>query len=204
MRLPPLLRSAEPEHCSTSLSMGIGRIYSKDLREMLTFISLRSLKFATHQIPPRKTNSGPDSRPPIRFYPGNTRAQTQIPPREKLGPRYWGHPGENSGPDTRDPQGKTRAQILGARFHSVQEKTRAPILRLIFPPGENSGPDTRAQVTLGTDLPCPRQSSCPCAPIPPCLCHHLGSSCYNLASLLGRYLRGLISIASCCRSLRES
>ena len=130
MRLPPLLRFAEPEHCSTSLSMGIGRTYSKDLREMLTFISLRSLKFATHQIPPRKTNSGPDSRPPIRFHPGNTRAQTQIPPREKLGPRYWGHPGENSGPDTRDPQGKTRAQILGARFHS----------------GENSGPDTPAHI----------------------------------------------------------
>ena len=75
--------------------MCISRTYSKSLREMLTFISLRSIKLATHQIP-------------------------------NLGPRY-----------------------------------------------------------LGTDLPCPCQSSCPCAPISPSLCHLLGSPYYSLASLLG-------------------
>ena len=155
--LPPPLRPAEPAQCLPPLSMRIGRTYSKclremltfiSLREMLTFISLRSIKLATHQIPPRKKNPAPGTWPLVRFHPGKAWAQTQIPPRENSGPVPWAafHPGGNSGPGI-------RAQV---------------------PPGRKLGPRCSRPNSLGTDLPCPRQSSCPCAPISPSLCHLWG------------------------------
>ena len=95
MCLPPPLRPAEPEQCLPPLSVCIGRTYSKSLHEMLTFISLRSIKLATRQIPPRKK-----LRP--RYL-----ATHQIPSRKSTGP----------GPDTDPTQGKTRAPILGPGFY---------------------------------------------------------------------------------------
>ena len=163
------------------LSMRIGKTYSKYLREILTFISLRSTYLATHQIPPRTNNPGPDTWPRLRFHQGTSRAQTQIPPRETLGPRRLGliPPRRKRGPRYSGPgsaRKKPRAKVLGAKFPRI-------------------------------DLPCPRQSSsCPFAPISPSLGHHLSSPCYRLAPSInrGRYRHGLTSIASCCRSLREA
>ena len=65
-------------------------------------------------------NSGPDTWPPIRFHQGKARAQTQIPPREKLGPRCLGliPPRRTLGPSYSGPRSareKTRAQVLGAK-----------------------------------------------------------------------------------------
>ena len=145
MRLPPPLRPADPGQCLPPLSMRIGRTYfSKhlremltfiSLREMLTFISLRSIKLAIHQIPPGKKNSGPDTWPLIRFHQGNARAQTQIPPREKLRPRCLG---------LIPPR-----RILGPRY------------RAQVPPGKKLRPRCPGPNSLGINLPCPRQSSCP-------------------------------------------
>ena len=194
MRLPPLLGPPEPEQCFPPLSMGTGKTNSKylremvtfislremltfiSLREMLTFISLRSIKLATRQIPPRGKTSGPDTWPPIRFHSGKSRAQTQIPPRENLGPRNLGpdsSPGRNLGPGYSGPgstEEKPRAQVLEPRFPGY----RSPV----FPPE-----------------PMPLCSNPPLS---------LSSSGLTMVQLGAPLLLGITSMASCCRSLRES
>ena len=110
-------------------------------------------------------------------------------PEKKLGPRYLAThqiPSRKcSGPDTDPTQGKTRAPTIGP--HSTQEETRARVVGGKFP---------------GYRSPVSHQSSCPNLPLS---LSSLSSPCYSLASFLcGRYRLGLTSIASCCRSLRES
>ena len=110
--------------------------------------------------------------------------------KEKLGPRHRSHPGKNSGPDA------------WASFRPGGYS--GPGIRAQVPPGRKLGPRCSGPNSLGIDLPCPRQSSCPCAPISPSLCHLPGFTMLQLPPLVCRYRLGLTSIASCCRSLRES
>ena len=138
MRLSPPLRPAEPGQCLPPLHMCIGRTYSKNLREMLTFISLReTLTFISIREMPSFI-----SLRSIKL------ATHPIPPRKKLGPRYLAThripSRKSSGPDTDPTQRKPRAPMLGP--HSAQEDTRAQAFGPRFCSGENSGPGTRGQI----------------------------------------------------------
>ena len=159
------------------------------LREMPTFISLRSIKLASQEktLGPRK-NSGPDT--------DSTQQKTRA---ELRGPRF--HRGENSGPNTRGQIPPRRK--LGPRY-SGPDSTQGNDTRAQISPGAKFGPGYSGPDSLGTDLPCPRPSSCPCAPISPSLRHHLAHHVTAWAPSWGRYWLGLTSIASCCRSWRES
>ena len=149
------------------------------LREMLTFIFLRSIKLATHQIPPEKNKN----RAPILGHPSYSIEET-------LGPRHRPQPGQNSGP--------YRLASFRRGGHSGQG------IRAQVRPGRNLGPRCSGPNSLGIDLPCPCQNSCAWALISPSLYHHLTSPCYSRPLLVCRYRLGLTPMARCCRSLRES
>ena len=117
------------------------------LREMLTFISALDIISHPSYCTPEQTQA------PILGH-----ASDSI--QEKLGPRHRSHPGKNAGPDT------------WAAFHPGGNS--GPGIRAQVPPGRKLGPRCSRPNSLGTDLPCPRQSSCPCAPISPSLCHLWG------------------------------
>ena len=123
----------------------------------------------------------------------NTRAQ------EKLGPRHRFHPAKNSGRATRakvPPRRKFGPQYSGP--DSTQEKTRAPILGARFHPGERySGPNfTRGKIRariLGSRFPGYRSPLSPPELMPVCSNFPLslsssGSPCYSLGPLLGPLL----------------
>ena len=159
------------------------------LREMLTFISLRSINLATHQIPPEKKKSGPDTWPPIIFYRGNARAQTQTPTRAELGPVSFGL----------IPPRRT----LGPRYSgpgSAREKPRAQVLWPKFP-GYRSPVSLPELMRLGSNLPLSLSSSDFTMLQPTSSCVPLSARSHPDGQVLSFVERVLMGIFSVLRSL---